>query len=356
MKICFLATSNSIHSYKWISYFNKLGYEITWISIDKRLYDIPKGIHYIEIQSKYKIVTLLKAIFIMNKLSIDCVHVHYLGFYGLISLFSRAKLIATAWGSDVLINKKNFLKKILVKKVLNKAEIITCDAYHLQDVLIKLGAFRKKIKIINFGIDSKKFSKQPIDNQLRQKLGIVESLSIVSTRGFEDIYDIQTLIKAMPIILKNVPNVQLILVGRGTIQDTLEQLVRELKLEHAISFVGLIPNDELPNVLSNTDIYVSTSLSDAGLAASTAEAMTCEVPVVISNSAENNKWVNDQKNGFLFPVKDYKKLAKVLIVLLQDEKLRKSIGKAGRGIIVKNNDYENEMDKVDKLYKRLRND
>jgi glycosyltransferase involved in cell wall biosynthesis len=360
MKICFLATSNSIHSYKWIRYFSYLGYEIIWISIEKQLYDMPKNVQYIEIKANFnfKFIALLKAIWVLKKTlkksPVDFVHVHYLGFYGLMSLFVKEKLISTAWGSDVLINKKNFLKKILVKKVFNKSKIITCDAYHLQSAMINLGVSKEKIKIINFGIDSKNFSRQPLDDQLKQKLGIDNGLSIISTRGFEEIYDIQTLIKAMPIVLDNIPNTKLFLVGRGTIKSKLIKLVKELRLENNVSFIGLIPNEELPNILSNMDIYVSTSLSDAGLASSTAEAMTCEVPVVVSDSAENDKWVDDGKNGFIFPVKDYKKLAAILIKLLQNEYLRKLIGKEGRNIIVENNDYENEMNKVNEIYKQLK--
>ncbi|SFV87444.1 Glycosyltransferase [hydrothermal vent metagenome] len=291
----------------------------------------------------------------MSKLSVDFVHVHYLGFYGLISLFTNKKLIATAWGSDILINQHNLFKKILLKRILKKSQIITYDGYNAEKSLIELGASKGKIHSINFGIDSKKFSKKIGNCRIKQEIGFTNNLTIISTRGFEDIYDVQTLIKAMPIILSNIAEVRLVLVGRGSTQKVLEQLVEQLKLKSAVAFVGLVSNDNLPNLLSNMDIYVSTSLSDSGLACSTAEAMACETPVVVSDSAENDKWI-DKQNGFLFPVKNYKKLADILIKLLQDEHLRKLIGRAGRDIIVKNNDYEDGMSRMNKLYKDLRDD
>ena len=358
MKICFLATSNSIHSYKWIRFFSNLGYEITWFSIDKKTYEIPDNVNYVEISHKYRFLSILKAILIIRKFlknnEIDFVHVHYLGFYGLISLFIKEELIATAWGSDVLINKRNIIKKILVKKVIKKSQFITCDAYHLKNVLINDYATpENKIHIINFGIDSQKFSKQAFNEDIRKKLDILDNLTIVSTRGFETIYDIQTLIKAIPLVLEHNPKTKLILVGGGTIKNKLELLVNKLKLNDNVAFIGSVPNKKLPKLLSNMDIYVSTSLSDAGLASSTAEAMACEVPAVVSNSAENDKWIMDGQNGFLFPIKDYKKLASILVKLLQDKNLRKIIGKEGRKIIVEKNDYQNEMYEVNVIYKKI---
>jgi glycosyltransferase involved in cell wall biosynthesis len=94
-------------------------------------------------------------------------------------------------------------------------------------------------------------------------------------------------------------------------------------------------------------------LSDAGLSSSTAEAMSCETPVVISDSAENDQWVNNKVNGFLFSTKSFEQLAEILIKLIKDKPLRLKVGKEGRNIIVKKNDYENEMKKVNNLYLKI---
>ena len=48
------------------------------------------------------------------------------------------------------------------------------------------------------------------------------------------------------------------------------------------------------------DIYVSTALSDGGLAASIAEAMAFERLVIVSDNSDNKLWVKNKKNGFLF--------------------------------------------------------
>jgi len=100
-------------------------------------------------------------------------------------------------------------------------------------------------------------------------------------------------------------------------------------------------------------VYVSTSLSDAGLAASTAEAMACELPVIITDFGANAEWIQDGKNGFLVPMKNSKSLADKIIVLLKDKNLREKFGKKGRQLIKERLDYDTEMSKMERIYEEL---
>ena len=354
MRICFLASAESIHSHKWINYFNKLGYGVTWISIEKSPYKISSEIDYVEIVSNNKFAASLKAIKTLKRKlienDIDLIHVHYLGFYGLISLFTNVRIISTAWGDDVLINGKNFFLKYLVLKMLKKSELITCDAYHMRDVLITWGVPKDKVHIINFGIDTNLFCKKPYNKKLNDKLGINERMSIVSTRNFDEIYDIPTLIRSIPIVIKELPDTVFVLLGKGPLKSSYLKLIDKLNVKDSVIFAGYVSNSELPELLSNMDIYVSTSLSDAGISAGTAEAMACETIAVISDSAENDKWINNKENGYLFSCGNHLQLSKILIKLLRNQDEFKDIAKKGREIIIQNNSYENEMNKMNEKY------
>jgi glycosyltransferase involved in cell wall biosynthesis len=101
------------------------------------------------------------------------------------------------------------------------------------------------------------------------------------------------------------------------------------------------------------DVYVSTSLSDAGIAASTAEAMACGLPVIVTDVADNRDWVEDGDNGFVIPVKSPKLLAEKIIYLLKNENIRKKFGKSGRKIIEERNNYYKEMEKMENIYEKL---
>ena len=115
--------------------------------------------------------------------------------------------------------------------------------------------------------------------------------------------------------------------------------------------MGRYQQDELPYIFSIIDCYVSTSLSDAGISASTAEAMSCELPSISSNNSDNNLWIEHGKTGFLFENKNVDQLTDILSNL-KDFNLSK-IGSESRKIILKRNDYYNEMEKVKSIYQDI---
>ena len=353
MKICFFAASNSIHSHQWINFFSNLGHKIIWISLVPATIKVSDNIEYYEFTSGI-FSSIFKVRKLIAKLNPDIVHIHYLGYYGLLGLFSGAKcIVATPWGSDIIEGKKSFLKRQILLRILNKTKLIICDAYHMRDELKKLNVPQNKINIIYFGVDTKKFVTKDRNLEILNKFNISNEITIISLRSFEPVYDIKTLILAAKIILKQIPDVHFLLVGRGTLEKELKELVHSLSIDNSVHFTGFIDKQLLPSLLSSSDIYVSTSLSDAGLASSTGEAMSCETPVVISDSAENDQWINNKVNGFLFSTKNSEQLAEILINLIKNEPLRKTVGKEGRNIIIKKYDYENEMNKVNDLYLKL---
>ena len=353
MKICFLAASNSIHSHQWINFFSNLGHKIIWISLVPSTIKVTDNIEYYEFTSGI-FSSIFKVRKLITKLNPDIVHIHYLGYYGLLGLFSNAKcIVSTPWGSDIIEGKKSFLKRQILLRILNKTKLIICDAYHMRDELKKLNVPHDKINIIYFGVDTKKFVRKDRNLEILNKFNISNEITIISLRSFEPVYDIKTLILAAKIILKQIPDVHFLLCGRGTLEKELKELVHSLSIDNSVHFTGFIDKQLLPSLLSSSDIYVSTSLSDAGLASSTGEAMSCEIPVVISDSAENDQWINNKVNGFLFSTKNSEQLAEILIKLIKDEPLRKTVGKEGRNIIIKKYDYENEMNKVNDLYLKL---
>jgi glycosyltransferase involved in cell wall biosynthesis len=120
-----------------------------------------------------------------------------------------------------------------------------------------------------------------------------------------------------------------------------------------VRFVGWISNDELPRYLASSDIYVSTSLSDAGLSASTAEAMACGLPVIVTDSGENRVWIEDGKNGFVVPLANPKILAEKIIYLIKNKDIKARFGEINRKIIEERNNYYKEMAKMERIYEEI---
>jgi glycosyltransferase involved in cell wall biosynthesis len=260
-------------------------------------------------------------------------------------------LVATAWGSDVLFAGKSWIKRPFVKYVLKRADLITCDADHMIAAMGALGIGTTKMRLIRFGIDTTRFCPTERDQTLKERLGVVDSPAIISLRTFLPVYDVETLIKAVPYVLKEDANAMFILVGTGPQDRMLKDLAAGLGVSENILFFGRIDNNEVPSILASMDIYVSTALSDAGIAASTAEAMACGLPVVITDSGENRNWVDEGKGGFIVPVKSPQLLSEKILYLIKNPDDRSRYGAVNRRTIIEKNDYYKEMAKMEEIYR-----
>lgn len=369
MRICYIAPTEAIHTLRWLKYFVDKGHEVHLISFRAFRGNNIEGVrlHLLRrfcpqarrVPVLFSGVTLLSNTIrvrnLIRRINPDILHAHYIadyGFRGALSGFHP--LVLSVWGSDVLFDaKRNRVLRTLTNYALKKADLITCDAKHMKEKLIELGIKDEKIKLIYHGVETQKFNLKQKDGKLLEKLGISNSPMITSTRNLRPVYDIESLIKAMPQVLKQVPEAKFVIVGEGEQKDYLEKLASCLGVSGSVRFVGWISSDALPIYLTSADIYVSTSLSDAGLAASTAEAMACGLPVIITDFGDNRKWVQDGVNGYIIPLRSPEVLASRIVYLIRNKDIREKFGQINRQIIEEKNNWEKEMGKMGKLYEEL---
>ncbi|MCK4730455.1 MAG: glycosyltransferase family 4 protein [Candidatus Aenigmarchaeota archaeon] len=358
MKICFFADGKTIHTQRWVNYFVDKGYEVSLISSTPYRY---KSLKFYLLKSYTNnryfnfLGYCLQINKIINKIKPDIIHSHYAtiyGFFGALSNFHP--LVVSVWGSDVLVEpKKSRILKGLTQHALKKADLITCDGENTKNATIELGINIEKIKIIYHGVDTKKFKANKKDKKFIKNLFGGNFPIVISIRTLRPIYNVETLIRAIPLILKKIPKVKFIIAGKGEQKKYLMNLAKSLCIFNAIRFTGAIPHNDLPKYLASSDVYVSTSLSDGGIAVSTLEAMACELAPVVTDIGDNKKWIKDGENGFIIPIKNPKKLAEKIIYLLENKDIRKKFGEINRKIIKEKQNYYKEMEKMETLYKKL---
>lgn len=364
-KICYLGNAASVHTVRWANYFAEQDWSIDLITWHPPLGGTTGGInpkirvHRILFPPHYtaRYFALLEIACLMKKIRPDVIHGHYLSHFGILAglynrFFGFRPVVLTAWGSDVLVDAKGW-KRPLIKDALKRADCVTCDADHIVAELEKLGASKEKIKLIYFGTDCKKFRPGLDGRKIKEKLNLADSPVVISVRSLRPMYDVESLIKAVPLVLKEQPEARFVIGGDGEQRGYLQNMADSLGVAGSVRFAGLIANDELPQYLNASDIYVSTSLSDAGLSASTAEAMACGLPVVITDFGDNRKWVEDGVSGFVVPMKNPEVLAEKIIYLIKNRGKGREFGKAGRQVIEERNNREREMEKMDNIYRQL---
>lgn len=360
MKICYLINASSIHAERWLDYFAQAGHEVHAVSFESPKQRI-SNVNYHIIPSNKKLLYLTfpwkLAQFhrIIREIKPDVVDAHYLLKYGIIAAVSGFHpLVVTAMGSDILILPRgNIIWRFVAKYVLGKADLIVCRSTAARELISSLAIPADKVRVIILGVDTDKFHPASKDTGLLTKMGIDRSASVViSTRNLYPVYDLETLIKAVPLVLTEAPETRFIIAGEGEQRACLEALADNLGVLENLKFTGHVPHDDLPRYLSSADIYVSTSLSD-GTSNSLLEAMASGLAPVVSDIPANQPWVKDGENGFLFPVKDFRLMAEKILFLIQDKKKIKIFSGTSRKIVEEKAEQKTEMLKLSQAYDEL---
>lgn len=402
MRICYLAPAFSIHTIRWVNYFAEIGNEIHLISLEKPSTLLDSRVVFHSIASyrdlnnpeneKTSSILVLNKIFsprisshlkqnsfirffapvikkfifvynyqfkihrIIRKIKPDIIHAHYLTVYGLFGILEKFHPICiSVWGSDLLIESSHGSMIYGSRYLLRKADAILCDGENIHEAILNHGIPQNRIHLISHGVDINKFSPSKHDPGFMERIFKTRYAVVTCIRGFDPIYNVETVIRSIPLVMKEIPEVNFLIAGTNHDEDRIKKLAESLGVSAAINFCGDIPHDQLPTYLASSDIHVSASLSDGGVAVSTFEAMSSGVPVVVTNTGDNSIWIKDNVNGFVIPIKSPQQLAEKIIYLLHNPDTRKRFGSANRSIVEKKQNYYKEMEKVHVLYKNLVN-
>ncbi len=178
-----------------------------------------------------------------------------------------------------------------IKKNVKRCIAIVCDCQQIENELRNRFNFAGPILRIAYGCSQKDF--------LGIKLQDREKLRIVSTRNWTQIHSNETSLEALSMVKDKGVDFEVRYFGIG------EKLTEETKIksrEHfqeAISFSGPYAQDDLPSIFTNSEIYISTSISD-GSSVSLLEAMSAGRICIGRDFPSNNEWIQHGRNGFLF--------------------------------------------------------
>ena len=184
------------------------------------------------------------------------------------------------------------------------------------------------IDVVPFGVDTERFSPLPkADGPL--VIGTVKTLAPK--------YGIDTLIQAFGLIAheSGLEQSRLRLVGDGPQRKPLEALARSLRITDRVDFIGNVPHDRVPAELLKLDVYAALSRRDSeSFGVAVIEASACGLPVVVSRVGGLPEVVDEGRSGLVVPKEDPKAAADALLSLARDASLRKSMGEAGRALVL----------------------
>ena len=155
----------------------------------------------------------------------------------------------------------------------------------------------------------------------------------------ETIYDPLTLLKAANELKKKDTLFKFIIANDGPLKSKIKEYIEDNNLEAYVSLIGKTIGNENIDFYNSIDIYVSTSLRDGGLAASIAEAMSCQRLVIVSDNSDNSKFVKHGTSGYLFENKNFIQLANLIENSSKNKSLSTKIASEARNVILQKCNY-----------------
>jgi L-malate glycosyltransferase len=279
----------------------------------------------------------------LNKNSPDLIHIHDFQLIYLYRYVPRGTPLVFTWHIPLSKNISTHLKKYLVKH-LNEYDRIIFSSPDYMEAAVGFGIEEKKCELIYPVCNTDLFNVMDVDRKrVLEKHSIPDAKLILCVQRIDPKSGHLQLIRAMPEVLKAVPDARLVFVGgssmsnkiskdRQQYEEQVKSTVKELKLENKVIFAGNIDYGRLPEVYNASDIVALCSKVE-GFGLSITEGMSCGKPILGNNVGGIPIQVKDGINGFLVSPDDVENTSKRLIRMLEDESLREEFGRESRKIV-----------------------
>ena len=214
------------------------------------------------------------------------------------------------------------------------------------------------LKWLGNGIDISRFDRRTLADdaleELRRDLDLDPNAPVIGFVGrLVEEKGILDLLQAAKLVTREVPNVQLLIVGPYDEEkpDALRpDVAARFGLSDRCRFLGM--RHDMPELYALMDVLVLPSYRE-GFPRAPMEASAMGVPSIVTDIRGCREAVDPGVNGLLFPVGDTDALSRALIELLQDHGRRARMGAAGRSMAEERFDEQKVFERVLREYERL---
>lgn len=294
--------------------------------------------------------SFLKVAKVLHREQIDVIHTHNTqpfvdGTLG--GLLAGVKTFVHTEHGRIFPAKKRYM---LAERIMSRyAHKVVAVSEHSYNNLLKYEKISKrKLLVIQNGIDSTTYSRDIDVKQKRRDLGIGTdqfvlgvAARLVREKGL--IY----LVRAMSKVVEKMPSVCLIIAGKGAEEESLRREAESLSLSGNILFLG--ERLDIPEILKTIDLYVLPSISE-GLPMVILEAMAAGCPIVASKVGGIPSVIQHGINGSLVESGDKDSLASEILRVAEDKGLRLRYSSNSRTLFERRYSAEIMMRKYERLY------
>jgi len=341
MRICLLTHGGNLFGRHYARAFGERGHDVCAISLtpqDVEGSDVPTriiapaGFDPLATRSRTPYArAVLPVRRAVRDLEPDILFALYLSSAGVVACLSGHRhVVVSARGGDVSTHIDRRIWRAVFRWQGRRADRIHCVSESLAEALRdRAGVREARLIVCPLGVDTGHLPL--IDPAVRPHRG-----RIVCTRSHTAVYDQATLIRAIKHLAERGVECHLTFANSRRVKPT-RALVAQHGVADRVTFLPGYRPEELPGLLADADVYVSTSLRD-GTSSSLLEALSTGTFPVVSDIAANRPWVEHGRNGLLFPPGDAEALADRIAEALSRADLRTAAAPISRKIVLEKGD------------------
>lgn len=253
------------------------------------------------------------------------------------------------------------LARGLENRVIAGADAVMTICHGLRDELIGRGFAGGRIGVMPNGVDLALFGEPlPRDPRLAHELGLGDGPVIGFIGSFYDYEGLDDLIAAMPALLAEQPDAQLLLVGGGPLEEDLRRRARASRAAKAIRFVGRVPHAEVARHYALCDVLAyprkASRLTELVTPLKPLEAMAQGKLVAASSVGGHRELIDDGETGTLFAPDDPADCARALTGLLARRGAWPALREAARARVAARHDWSRNALRYQDVYQALLSD
>ena len=311
---------------------------------------------------KYFTITR-KLIKVIDEYKVDVLHTHlwHEALIGTFVKFLRPKvkfIIGRHYSDEIYLNNKGLRLKsmLLVEKfrVLKCEKIIAASTF-VKNILLKQGTPERKIAYLTYGFNFSHPRYQPLSKEenkkTREELGVKENeLFFINVGRLYHLKGQDILLQAFARIVKDYPNVKLVIVGGGPQEDSLKKLCKGLALEQRVIFTGR--RTDAHRLISASDVVVHPTYTEL-FSQLMIEAMALEKLLIISRVSAVEDQIKNYETGIIITPGSIDQLYDAMKYAIDNREKREEIGRKARPYVLENLNIEKVIKGYENLYTEL---
>lgn len=239
------------------------------------------------------------------------------------------------YGLEILGTRQRRLPG-LYYSILTQADLVIAISQQTSALAQSVGVPAENIIIIQPPVDVNKLGSRLSTDEIVHKYHLEGKKIILTVGRLVERKGHDTVIKALPLLITEHPNVHYAIVGSGPHKNELHRLVKELQLEDFVTFVGYVPDDELSAYYQASSVFamISRDIPETGdmegFGIVYVEANLFGLPVVAGNSGGVTDAVVHNETGLLVDPNSPSQVADAIKSLLADKTLAQKLTEGGK--------------------------